>query len=509
MTIAMDALYYTSLLALLSALYITIHAIRNLWFHPLSKYPGPFLWRAFRFPFLKAMVSGQLPHQIRHLHRQYGDVVRVAPDELSFIDPTAWRDIYPKNFLRPNEYKDQPPGKSAANLIACTETEHVRFRKVLAPGFSERYVMEQEGIIQGYVDRLIEKINARTEQQQEGIGKTTVDVVEWMNYIAFDIIGDLTWGSSFGCLDGLRYHPWIQTVGQFKAGLVVVATKFYPLLNKALMAVTPPSVLREVMEMWKVTEQKVRERVERGGMQRPDFVSIVLAAAVVAKDGEDGGGERERESMTQEELEVNAMMIVAAGSESVTTVLAGVINYLLRNPERLATLTHEIRGTFRSEPDITGAALKNCAYLNAVLNEGMRLCPTIPDSMRRLVPAGGAVVCGQALPADTVVSIPPWASYRSSRNFGRPDEFLPERWTAPEMEGKDDSKIAFNPFSLGPHNCPGQNLAWLELRLILARLVWRFEISIPPGVELPRWEEQGIWWFWDKMPTLVSFSQFR
>lgn len=154
--------------------------------------------------------------------------------------------------------------------------------------------------------------------------------------------------------------------------------------------------------MWRVTEEKVRERVQRDGRGRADFVSVVLAATA-DKQGEDDS----KEHMTQEEMEVNAMLIVAAGSESVTTVLTGVINYLLRNPEKLATLTREIRGTFRSESEITGAALKNCVYLNAVLNEGMRLCPTIPDSMHRLVPAGGAVVCGQSLPADTVVSIPP------------------------------------------------------------------------------------------------------
>lgn len=452
------------------------------------------------------MVSGHLPHKIRDLHTQYGDIVRVAPDELSFLDPAAWRDIYPKNFLRPAVYKDQPPGKNAANLIACSETEHARFRKVLAPGFAERFVGEvQEPVIQGYIDKLVEKLTLRITEKKDGGGKTTVDVVEWMNYVAFDIIGDLTWGSSFGCLDGLRYHPWVQTVSHFKTAMVVVAMKFYPLLYKGLMAITPPSALREVMEMWKVTEEKVRERVKKGGGERADFVSVILAAAVA--ENEKMGGE---ESMTQEEMEVNAMMIVAAGSESITTVLTGAINYLLRNPEKLALLTREIRSKFRSEQDITGTALKNCAYLNAVLNEGMRLCPTIPDSMRRLVPPGGAVVCGQHLPADTVVSIPPWSSYRSSRNFARPDEFVPERWLpSPDKEGGQDSKIVFNPFSLGPHNCPGQNLAWLELRLILARLVWRFDMAIPPGVELPRWEEQGIWWFWEKLPTLVSFTQFR
>lgn len=149
------------------------------------------------------MVNGQLPHRIKELHEQYGDIVRVAPDELSFIDPTAWRDIYPKNFIRPKEYKDQPPGKKAANLIACTESENARFRKILAPGFSEKYAMQQEPIVQMYIDKLIEKLLVQIQAEKSA----TVDVVEWINYIAFDIVGDLTWGSSFGCLDVLVYHP--------------------------------------------------------------------------------------------------------------------------------------------------------------------------------------------------------------------------------------------------------------------------------------------------------------
>ena len=439
------------------------------------------------------MVNGRLPHRIKALHEQYGDIVRVAPNELSFIDPAAWRDIYPKNFIRPKEYKDQPPGKTAANLIACSELEHARLRKILAPGFSERYVMQQEPIVQMYVDKLVGKLLERIQAES-----SAVDVVEWINYVAFDIVGDLTWGSSFGCLDGLRYHPWIQTVGQFKAAVVVGATKFYPLLHSILMAITPASALKDVMEMWKITEGKVRQRLASGS-SRPDLMTTILAA------------KSDRDSMSPEEIEVNAMMIVAAGSESITTVLSGTINHLLRNPERLQRLLHEIRSTFPSEKNITAASLKNTPYINAVLNEGMRLCPTIPDAMRRLVPAGGAYVASQFLPANTVVSIPPWASYRSERNFTCPAEFAPERWLHGNENSKysADSKTAFNPFSLGPHNCPGQNLAWLEMRLILAKILWRFDLSIPPGVELPRWESQGIWWFWDMEPTLVRFSDIR
>lgn len=473
--------------------------VYNFWIHPLSKYPGPFLWRAFRLPFLISFMKGRLPHDIKKLHEQYGDIVRLAPDELSFIDPAAWRDIYPKNFLRPYEYKDQPPGKTASNFIACTEEEHARFRRILAPAFSERYTAAQEPFVRYYVDKLVSNLNERIENSSSR-GITDIDAVEWINYVAFDIIGDLVWGSSFGCLDGLTTHPWIQTVSQFKAATIVVSAKFYPWMYAFLMAITPSSALNEVMEMWRITEQKVRERIAAGS-NRPDIIGQLLESE---KDPTS-------ESMSREEMEVNAMMLVAAGSESVTTVLTGILNYLLRNPDDLAAVMGEIRTTFSSEEEIAGPRLKQLPILNATLNEGMRLCPTIPDSMRRNVPSGGGVVAGQVLPGGAVVSVPPWATYRARRNFLEPDRFMPARWlsTAKSTTKSDaqDDKAAFNPFSLGPHNCPGQNLAWLELRLILAKLLWTFDVSVPPAVDLPVWEEQGIWWFWDKQPTMVRLTR--
>lgn len=465
----------------------------NAWLHPLSKYPGPFLWRVSRLPFLLAFIQGQLPHRIKKLHERYGDVVRLAPDELSFIEPCAWRDIYPKNFLRPYEYKDQPPGKTAANLIACTEEEHARFRRILAPAFSERYTAAQEPSVLSYVDKLVSRLSERIENPS-GRGFADVDAVEWINYVAFDIIGDLVWGSSFGCLDGLTTHPWIQTISQFKAATIVTSAKFYPFIYATLMAITPSAALNEVMEMWRITEQKVRERVVAGS-SRPDMIAQVL----------ESNKNPRLESMSREEMEVNAMMLVAAGSESVTTLLTGLLNCLLRSPDDLAAVTGEVRTAFSSGDQIAGTKLGQLPILNATLNEGMRLCPTIPDAMRRNVPPGGAAVAGERLPANTVVSVPPWAAYRAKRNFAKPECFIPARWLG-NGNGTRDDMAAFHPFSLGPHNCPGQNLAWLELRLILAKLLWNFDVSVPPGIELPVWEEQGIWWFWDKQPTIIRLT---
>lgn len=150
----------------------------NIWLHPLSKYPGPFLWRAFRLPFLLSFMQGRLPHDIKRLHEKYGDIVRLAPDEL------AWKDIYPKTFVRPCEYKDQPPGKTASNLIACTEEEHARFRKILAPAFSEQYTAAQEPFVNSYVESFISKLNERIDQSSSR-GVADIDAVEWINYVAF------------------------------------------------------------------------------------------------------------------------------------------------------------------------------------------------------------------------------------------------------------------------------------------------------------------------------------
>lgn len=93
--------------------------VYNLYFHPLARFPGPSVWCALRLPFLKTILSGKLPYAVKAYHDQYGPVVRVAPDELSFNDSAAWRDIYLKQTLdRPPQWGAKPPGIEAENLSA-------------------------------------------------------------------------------------------------------------------------------------------------------------------------------------------------------------------------------------------------------------------------------------------------------------------------------------------------------------------------------------------------------
>lgn len=448
-----------------------------------------------------AMVRGDLPHRVKRIHEQYGPVVRVAPDELSFTDPAAWRDIYPRNFIRPREYKDKPPGKDAENLVSASESDHGRFRKILAPAFSEKAIHEQEPVIKSYVDLLIQKLYQAIENSPSG-NAVVVDVLEWFNYTTFDVIGDFIWGTPFGCLDQLRYHPWIQVIAQFKVALIAGAFKFYPPLDHVLELITPKTAMADLWMIWKTTEEKISQRLAMKSHRR-DVISHMVAANEASSNLH----------ITRDEIEINGMLLIIAGSESVTTVLTGIVNYLLREPIKLEILVQEIRSNFNNEDDITGVSVNHMPYLNAVIHEGLRLCPTIPDGMRRNIPASGAAVAGHFLPEGVTVSIPQWATYQSPSNFTLPTSFIPERWLADSSDTvsvyNKDRQDAFHPFSLGSHNCPGRTLAYLEMRLILAKLVWHFNMDIPNGMTLPDWERQKIYWFWEKSSTQVKFSRAR
>ena len=98
------------------------------------------------------------------------------------------------------------------------------------------------------------------------------------------------------------------------------------------------------------------------------------------------------------------------------------------------------------------------------------------------------------------------ASNRSALNFpDEPSKFVPSRWLGLSQEQRTAAS-AFNPFSLGPRNCLGRNLAWLEMRLILAHLLWAFDLSAPKGETVEAWEKQRSYILWEKEPLEVKLQ---
>lgn len=372
--------------------YPLYQVIYNLYLHPLAHIPGPRSWSASRLPFIRSLVSGTIVQDIEKLHRKYGPILRIAPNEITFAKAEAWADIFsprPGHLQFPKDpvWWARQPGQPESLLSVPTAEGHARMRKLLSPGFTQRALKMQEPIVQKYVGLLIERLRERSTapDQTDREKGVVLDIVPWFNYTTFDIFGDLGFGESFDCLEHSRYHPWIALLfNSVKAASFVIATRFYPLINFLLMKCIPKSILKMQRDHYLQIVDKVERRLN-WEVERTDFMSHVIKS----------NNEKE---MTLGEIQATFMILTTAGSETTATVLSGTLNYLTAYPDKLAILIKEVRSSFASEGEITLDALSNLPYLNAVISEGLRLCPPVPIMLPRLVPEGGDAVCGVWMP---------------------------------------------------------------------------------------------------------------
>lgn len=190
---------------------------------------------------------------------------------------------------------------------------------------------------------------------------------------------------------------------------------------------------------------------------------------------------------------------------------------LSRHPGAYARLTAEVRSTFTSIEHIRqGPFLTSCHYLRACLDEAMRLAPPPHSALSwRIVGPGGTTIAGEHIPAGYDVAVDLWALHHNPTYFPdpfvyNPDRFMPPRHaereptlTKPKFDFFPMSRAntifptspstlapstfqginfpacpevrenkAFAPFLLGPRGCIGKSLAYLEMSLALARMVW-------------------------------------
>jgi len=168
--------------------------VYNVFIHPLRDFPGPIAHRASVLPSVLMLWSGRQHILLKNLHDRYGPVVRVGPNELSFIDPKAWSDMYGSRRLA--ELHQISTGYLT---VLCANFEE-ESESALAPrqsvGFSERAVREQGNIIHGHVRALMDSLKLRYDGYAE-----KVDLARWFAIAAADAISDLVVGESF---DGIR-----------------------------------------------------------------------------------------------------------------------------------------------------------------------------------------------------------------------------------------------------------------------------------------------------------------
>ncbi|KAL0932145.1 cytochrome p450 [Colletotrichum truncatum] len=472
----------------LGILRLVYRAIYNIYFHPLSSFPGPKINAVTRLPLTRMICSGHAHKTLAALHDKYGPVVRLAPDTVDFANPSAFKDLmgHSKGGGGAENYKDPINARyKPHSIINANREDHARIRRVLAHGFSAQSMIAQQPLIQTQVDLLIQRLHENCDD-----GGKALNMVSWYNWTTFDIIGDLAFGEPFGCLESSDYHPWVSVIfDNIHAGIYRNQFQRYALTRPFVKWLMPKDLKEKQRFHNELSKEKVQRRMALGE-SRPDFVQSMMM-----KEGP--------LAMSKPEIEQTADTLIIAGSETTASVLSGVTYFLTMHPEVMAKLAEEVRTSFNCEKEIDVLSVQKLKYMLAVLDESMRVYPVVPFGLTRVVKPGGDYICERYVPEGTKVMVSQWSIYHNDKYFSEPNSFIPERWLGdPRFE--NDDRSALQPFSFGPRNCIGRNLAYSEMRVILARVVWNFDMKV--ASDSTNWTEQELYGLWKKGPLNVHLT---
>jgi cytochrome P450 len=308
-------------------------------------------------------------------------------------------------------------------------------------------------------------------------------------------MGELCFGEPFGCLEQASATEWSTSViNVFVAAtwtqairrITGVGTWFESLMTRLLVPSKAAAWRRTHLNN---SREKTNRRLADSNRDHTDFIYQILKS-------------ESAKTLTQTEIVLNMGLFISAGTDTTATALTGWTYYVSTHPKVYTRLVSEIREACVTESDIIWSKVKELRYLEATLMEALRLFPPSPASQQRIVPRGGAAVDGYHLPAGTTVAVSPWSSTHSQLNFHEPDSFRPERWLGEDKKFAHDHLNASLPFGTGPRVCIGKNLAYMEMRLIAAHLLWNFDIELDREL---REKENRVWGFDGRMKTMKVY----
>ncbi|KAI9154961.1 Cytochrome P450 monooxygenase BOA3 [Paramyrothecium foliicola] len=480
-------------------IYATCKCIYNLYFHPASKYPGPRLaaisnaWYAYHW------ITGKYPMAISQALRKYGDVVRIAPNELVFITPKAAADMFGSQVKGLELF----PKADFINLGWSDQgltwerdpVWHRQKAKKVWTAFSAKSLKGKERLIHHYIDKFIQ-IMKEIGNEERGI-----ELNQWADWLAMDTGADLGYSHEMNQLENRKSSAYLKSL--WEANFFVTMhtnSKKFPLLSWLQYICVPPLAIGHYINAVKSNKEAFLKRLaSRGRTQHPDHFDELL--------GPDQPLPTKREL---EALEMSCQHLVIAGFEPLWTGFLCSIAFSLQNPDYYKRLVDEIRSSFARYEDITADAVGPLKFLHATMMEELRVAVIAATGTPRISP--GAMIDREYIPKGVNVQYGTYAFTRSSRYFHDAYSFRPQRWLPRdhkywEPAFSNDVSEGFHPWSQGIRSCPGKPLAIQQTKLTLAKVLWTFDVEMLPGQHMNFEKDFKIYGMLEKPQFWVRFRQ--
>ncbi|KAF2201393.1 cytochrome P450 [Delitschia confertaspora ATCC 74209] len=448
-------------------------AFYRLYLHPLKAVPGPWLAALSTYyeMYYDLAKGGRLPWKLIELHKHYGPIVRIGPNEVHINDPDfVVRFFSSSNANRRDKHAphQQQLGVPNATISTITSDLHQKRRAALAPFLSSPRVVSYQPTILGK----IENIASRLDRCKTSGEVTELRQLFW--YMATDIITEIAFPIGTNLLQNKEldsgYYNF-QKTGQSK----LLWFKHFPFLWTILKGMPPAWLLKmepqaAVALRWERDNKALAHDILSGRYEGEKHTVIHhLLSSPLPPD--EKGFDRIWEESTS---------LVGAGGETVANTLCTVIFHVLQNEDILHRLTEELRiaipDPFQIPPTHTLASLP---YLSAVVQEGLRKALGVVSRFIRTDPNQTITYGSYMLPPGTAISVSALLCNNDPNLFPVPQDYIPERWLDAEKYGSlNEKKRQVITLGGGPRRCLGEHLAYTEIYLVLAVLFRRFRLEL-------------------------------
>ncbi|KAM0801931.1 cytochrome P450 [Usnea florida] len=445
---------------------------QRLFFHPLRKFPGPRLAAITGWyeTYHEAVLGGTFVKQYGRWHKQFGPIVRIAPNHLHVSEPEFYDEIFNLRgtFLKdPQFYKNLGPEKSLPAI--CNPTKHRIHRNILNPIFSKKAVGVKYPLVLEKVERAVDFVRRRSQEN------APIEIDLLFRRVTMDIVSRTLFGYSFNLIDSdIEFPPELKMLESFVGDSGII--KHFPFL-KPLSLALPSFVDSSVLKGYTYFKRQLARKIaliseeRKKGALKLDEESMTVFDIMLQPDQDKGFVVPEIDELVDE-----AFLFLVAGTGSTSHTMSCAVFYILSHKEVLKSLRAELKRVTQEEcGELSWPVLSSLPYLTAVVRESLRLSTAVPGNLPRVVPRQGVDVCGQWIPGGTTVSMANRIVHDNPDLFENPERFVPERWLGEQKKISEKWHVSF---SRGPRRCIGMNLAYMEIYTCLANLFSRFEFEL-------------------------------
>ncbi|CAF1016907.1 unnamed protein product [Adineta ricciae] len=388
------------------------------------------------------------------------------------------------------------------SIVTFSGSKWKRHARVMMPMFKRAKVIQHLDVIAECADRFIDQCLIADQVHTNLVRQCQTVTMNVIGFIAFDY--DL--GAEMNSKTKVMFEDFISVVVNvmFFSSLPQWVAKLYLKLNWKYQKTN--RFLRELME--NIVEQEQNNQDKAGEQERPKN----LISSLVSSLNEQANDEQVSSGLTRAEMFDEVLTALVAGFETTATGLAWAIFFLSKNPHVQKRMKDElyqndllITDDVQSLPTLTKEKIDALVYCEFVIKEVLRLAPIASVTTR--IALQDTVVDNTPVRRGQTVLIGMNNINTDARYWHHddPKRFIPERYL---HEDKDHHPSALLAFGGGHRACIGQDLAWLELKVVIIRLMQR-GVTFEDTPENTGGYEERLTCFPKKMAIRVRFDRAR